>query len=216
MGYFGSKNADKSEEVDETTYPQAPGGKKRRKILHVLLLGVVFSGMLAGWGVIIHQQKSHKFLCESFFVYSSQTQLIDAGFYKLPVSQGRNDDRVQYIHQNGTEESEPGFRFGYCEQETAWTFYSGGDECENFPAKSAETTTFNIRTTLSSPWVSGNLLQLAPIQFLCVDDTRVDASLPSELGNLSGLSKCIDCVSRPYGSASSSTNNFAAFRYLSC
>jgi hypothetical protein len=67
-GYFGSKNAEKSEEIKETSYPQAADEKKRRKTLHVLLLDVVFSGMLAGWGVIVNQQRSNKYLCKQFFV----------------------------------------------------------------------------------------------------------------------------------------------------
>jgi F0F1-type ATP synthase membrane subunit b/b' len=187
-GYFGSKNAEKSEEVDETTFAQATYEKKRRKILHVLLLVVVSSGTLAGWGVIVNQQNSNKDLCKQFFVYySAQTELIVGGFYKLTPSRGRlNDERVQYIHQNGTEESEPASTFGYCDQETAWTYYSNGNPCD-FRAKSAETGSYDIRTTLSSPWVAANLIQLDPIQFLCVDNTRVGESLPSFTGNLPGL-----------------------------
>jgi hypothetical protein len=221
-GYFGSKSADKSEEIDKTTYPQAADEMKRRKTLHVILLAAVFIGMLAAWGGIVNQQRSDKYLCNEFFVYSSQTQLVEMGFYEL-VSPERNDDRVQYIHQNGTKEPESGLRFGYCGTETAWAYYSNGDGCTDFTARSAETTTFDIRTTLSSPWVSDNQVQLDPIRFLCVDGTRDDgqavtrdrSSLPSELGNLSGLSECINCESRLCGSASSSTNNFAAFRCLS-
>jgi hypothetical protein len=97
-GYFGSKKAEKSEEVNETTYAQATYEKKRRKILHVLLLVVAFSGTLAGWGVIVNQQNSNKELCKQFFVYSPQTELIESGFYKLTPSRGLNDERVQYIH----------------------------------------------------------------------------------------------------------------------
>jgi hypothetical protein len=95
----------------------------------------------------------------------------------------------------------PGYRFGYCEHETAWT-YSYGDRCDDFTATSAETKTFDIRTTLSSPWLSDNLVQLDPIQFVCVDDagesserfTTLDlkgnsltGTLPTEFGNLSVL-----------------------------
>jgi F0F1-type ATP synthase membrane subunit b/b' len=170
-GYFGSKVKEKSEVIDETTYPQASDEKKRRKILHVLLLGLVFSGMLAGWGCIVKKQKSSRYLCKRFFVYPSQTRsIIESGFYDLMRSPS-SFQRDEYIHQNGTEESEPGFRFGYCSRLTAWTFYSDSDEpCFGFTAKSAETASFDIRTTLSSPWVSDNLVQLQPIQLFCVDE----------------------------------------------
>jgi hypothetical protein len=198
MGYFGSKNADKSEEIKETTYSQAAVETQRRRILHVLLLCVVFCGMLAGWGVIVNQQKSHKY-CEQFFVLSPQTQLIDSGFYKLLR---RNDARVQYILPDGF-----GFMFGYCEEERAWTYYLEQDGCANFIAKSAgETTTFDIRTTLFSPWISANLVPLDHIQFICADEN----------GQSSGrFGECINRLSRRCGSASSSTNNFAGFRCLS-
>jgi hypothetical protein len=208
-GYFGSKNADKSEVIQQTTYLLAPDEKKRRKTIRALSLVVVFSGMFTAWGVIIGQQNSNKYLCKQFFVYSSQTQLIESGLYTLPLSGERNDECVQYIQQNGSD------RFGYCNQETAWAYYPDGDHCEHFTARSAETTTFDIRTIISSPWVSDNLEQLNPIRFLCMDAIRDHQTLPSELGNLSGLSECINCVSRLCGSASSSTHNFAAFRCLS-
>jgi hypothetical protein len=200
--YFGSKSAEKSEEIDERSYLQAADEKKRRKTLHILLLIVIFSGALAGWGVIVKQQISNKYLCEQFFVYSTQTELTESGFYKRTMPRGHNYERVQYLQQNGAEESESGFRFGYCDQETAWTLSSGGDPCNNFSAKSADTTTFDIRTTLFSSWVSDNLVQLDPIRFLCLADARVGKSLPSELGNLKGLGEFINSVTRAdHGSA---------------
>jgi hypothetical protein len=207
-GYFGSKNAEKSKEIEETSYPQAADEKKRRKTLHVILLVVVFSGTLAGWGYIVKKQISNKYLCDQFFVYSKQTQLIENGVYKLTPS-GRNDEHVQYINQKGTEESESEtqFGFGYCDEETAWTFYTReGEPCE-FTAKSAETTSFDIRTTLSFPWVSENLVQLDPIQLLCVGTSN---TLPSEIGNLSGLSECNYSGTRPCGSASARTTSLCS------
>jgi hypothetical protein len=213
-GYFGSKNAAKSEEIDETSYPQAADEKKRRKTLHVLLLAVVFSGALAGWGVIVKEQNSNKYLCKQFFVYSMQTELTGGGFYYLTMPRGRDYERVQYIHQNGTDESEPGFRFGYCDQQTAWTLSSGGDPCD-YTAKSAETTTFDIRTTLSSSWVSDNLVQLDPIRFLCLANERVDKSLPIELGNLKGLGEFINSVTRADHSASSRRSKLSVPECLS-
>jgi hypothetical protein len=54
-----SETAALSTADEEQSYPQAADEKKRRGILRVLLLFVVFSGMLAGWGVIVNQQKSN-------------------------------------------------------------------------------------------------------------------------------------------------------------
>jgi hypothetical protein len=65
-----SETAALSTADEEKIYPQAADEKKRRGILRVLLLFVVFSGMLAGWGVIVNQQKSNN---------STQTQLIVIG-----------------------------------------------------------------------------------------------------------------------------------------
>jgi hypothetical protein len=208
-GFFGSKNAKKSEEIYKTSYPQAVDEKKRRISIHVLLLVVVFSGTLAGWGLIVKQQISNKYLCKQFFVYSSQTQLTESAFYKLTMPRGINYERVQYIRQSGTDESEHGFRFGYCHQERAWTLSSGGDPCKNITAKSAETMTFDLRTTVSSRWLSDTVVHLDPIRFLCVDDARVGESLPSELGNLKGLGEFINSVTRAYHSASSGRNKLA-------
>jgi hypothetical protein len=167
MGYFGFQNAEKSEEINETTYPRATDEKKRREILHVLLLGVVFSGMLAGWGVIVYQQESNQFLCKRFFVYSSQPRSVESGYYDLSAPGGRAEERVHYIRQKSLS----GFK--YCDHETVWTFYRAEDLCKNATAKSAETTTFDIETTLSDPWISNHLVQLQPIRLFCVDDVQV-------------------------------------------
>jgi hypothetical protein len=197
-GYFGSKNAEKSEEIEETSYPQAADEKKRRKILHALLLIVVFSGTLAGWGVIVSKQTSNEYLCKQFFVYSTQTNLIQSGVYDLKKAE-RNDKRVQYMYQENAEETESGVSFGYCDEEAVWTFNSNGNLCNNFTARSAETRTFDIRNTLSSSWFSDNLVQLETIHFLCFEGR---GTLPSEVGNLAGLSECNNSVTRPCSSAS--------------
>jgi hypothetical protein len=196
-GYFGSKNAEKSEEIDETSYPQAADEKKRRKSLHVILLIVVFSGTLAGWGFIVKKQMSSEYICDRFFAYSPLAQLVETGIYKLVASE-RNDERVQYIYQNGIEESEPEsqFGFGYCDTVTAWTFCTKGNQCD-FTAKSAETTSFDIETTLSSDWVSQNQVQLDPIQLICV-------------GASNTLSECNNSGTRPCGSASARTTSLCS------
>jgi hypothetical protein len=208
-GYFGSKNAERSEEIDETTYPEATDEKKRRKILHVLLLVVVFIWTLAFWVVIVRRQKSNKYLCQKFFVYSTQTELIQSGVYNLKEAK-RNNDRVQYImYQKSAEESESAGvnSFGYCGEEAVWTFSSSGEPCENIKAQSAETRTFEITTTLSSPWFSDILVQLDPIQLLCFEG---GTTLPTEVGNLAGLSECNNSVTRPCGSASARTTSLCS------
>jgi hypothetical protein len=181
-GYFGSKSAEKSEEIDEISYPQARDGKKRRKTVQVLLLGVVFSAMLGGWGVIVKKQKSSQYLCKRMLVISSQTgSVIESGFYNLTVFP-ENYLRGEYRHQNGTEESQPGFRFVYCQDLAVWTFSSSGFRnngwgCD-FTAKSAVTETFDLMTTFSSPWFSPRgELELQLIQHFCVDE--VDGEFPS-------------------------------------
>ncbi len=197
-GYFGSKVKEKSEVIDEITYPQARDEKKRRKTLHVILLIVVFSGTLAGWGVIVNKQNSNEYLCKQFFVYSTQIERITSGVYDLKEAERKNK-RVEYIYQESAEEKESGVSFGYCDEEAVWTFNSHGNLCNNFTARSAETRTFDIRNTLSSSWFSDNLVQLETIHFLCFEGR---GTLPSEVGNLAGLSECNNSVTRPCSSAS--------------
>jgi hypothetical protein len=196
-GYFGSKSLEKSEEIDETSYPQAADERKRRITVHLLLLVVVSTGTLAGWGVIVRKQTSNDYLCKKYFVYSTQTELIQGGVYDLRMAE-RNDKRVQYMYQNRAEETESGVGFGYCDEKAVWTFYSNGNPCD-YTARSAETRTFDIKTTISSLWLSGDLVQLETIYLLCFDG-RVN--LPTEVGNLAGLSEYNNSVTRPYSSAS--------------
>jgi hypothetical protein len=190
-GYFGSKNADKSQEIDETSYPQAADEKKRRVTIHFILLLVVFSGTLAGLVLIVKKQTSNEYLCKQLFVYSTQIEPIQSGVYDLKKG-GRNNKRVEYVYLKGADETESEFMFGYCDKETVWTFYKYGDPCD-FSARSDETRTFDISTTVSSPWFSDSLVQLETIQLLCFD---VNINLPTEVGNLAGLSECNNYVTR--------------------
>jgi hypothetical protein len=104
-GYFGSKNAKKSEEIDETSYLQAEDKKIQRKTLHVILLIVVFSGTLAGWGVIARNQTLNEYLCKHFFVYSTQTEPILSGVYDLKKAE-QNNKHVEYMYQKSAAETE--------------------------------------------------------------------------------------------------------------
>jgi hypothetical protein len=112
---------------------------------------------MTGYGVIVSQQKSGKFLSQTLFV-----QFGDSFVPYLPTLSGvykQNEDehelrdgRVFYVAKHAI--------LGYCKEEKAWTFTETGvnwtetSACEDtWTAKSPETESYDITTTSKSSWL---------------------------------------------------------------
>lgn len=194
-------------EANHVTELKIPSRQKSKLLRRIMFLAVC-AGLMAGYGVIIHQQRLGKFLCQSIFL-----QLGD-GFYPVaPFFSGIYDQtdklingRVTYIDRHSKKAM-----LGYCDDDNAWTLtvWDENSEPENIEnpcywfAKSPETETFDITTTSDSSWlVDPDGTRTAPLQAFVLTCADCGSS-SSKSGSCGGHGQCVDnkctCEQGSYG-----------------
>lgn len=186
-GFITAGVQEACEVVDNLKIPEGHRSKNWFKRLVFLF---VCTGLLTGYGIIVHWQHSGKYICQSLVLQfgDSFNPLMSAfsGVYE------RTDDhvasRATYLETRGRRS-----RIAYCEKEKAWTWSHEGDiswlpsfvgnvqeknsdPCSNWKARSEETDSFDITTTkawfVKNPW--SDRVQLFDHFFLACNDCGED------------------------------------------
>ena len=133
-------------------------GRERRGIrLHIILF-VTWLALMAAWIVIMVNQTSGEYLCQSFQVQFEDDFVSSlgafSGIYDLDASTSVpfHSNRVRYIDRMSGKAA-----FAYCLDLGAWTFSFAEDghfpdPCEDWVAHSDHSETFDILETRDHDW----------------------------------------------------------------
>ncbi|CAB9527771.1 Inherit from bactNOG: outer membrane autotransporter barrel [Seminavis robusta] len=205
QGFAGRDNQQQAELIENTTYTIKGAKSKRKYLLRIVLLLVILLFMLVGWGVVVHQQNSARYLCKVLHIQFSD-DLVPAlgafgGLYDLQLP-----SRSLFPHQVVYVEKRSGGRakFGYCKKLEAWTF--AFDESKNidpcdWQVKSPPTITYNLESTASLQWVVRKAAGKAPLQFFSM--ACYDCQNQNSEDVCGGRGVCVDnscqCDTKSYG-----------------
>lgn len=126
--------------------------KHKYSIWRRIIFLFICSILLIFYGVLAHQQRSGKFLCQNILVQMSDEHLPILPAFSGVYSQSGNliNNRVTYVGRKGNRRA----MFAYCESIDAWTFTfalpneeGSLDPCKWY-ARSEETRTYDITETL--------------------------------------------------------------------
>jgi len=205
-----------SETIQNETYQvekyEIPVQHVKRKVAKKrLLFGIICTILLSLYSVVVHQQRSGKFLCKKIFVQFGDAYRPELPYFSGEYLQGSHlvNGRVVYVDPKGRSKA----RFAYCNKEHAWTFSGGlypatidpdagvlefketSDPCEYW-VKSTETRTYDITETTSwmiFKFVTKETLPLESFTLNCNDcDSHGSTSC-------SGHGACVNnqCVCNP-------------------
>ena len=126
--------------------------------------------MLAGWGIIVHKQKSGTYLCQTVFIQLDDT--FDpslgalSGVYDRDTSQKLfSAGRAKYVERRSGNSW-----LAYCGEQKVWSISIGGNGKDQDPciwqAKSAEAQSYDIVDMASSTWfVQSEEGRIVPMQY---------------------------------------------------
>jgi len=164
--FLGQTVKDEAKKVEEKSYYvnqryANPENARRVSMLYFFVLGVSF---LAGWGVIYRKQRRGTYLCQ--LIFSQFGDEIDPTlgtftglFYKH--ADATFDGKSSYRGED-ISDTEKGSLLAYCEKDKRWTLSLTEDgvdswkkwkPCVGWLAASSESTSYDLLSTTSSPWV---------------------------------------------------------------
>jgi hypothetical protein len=178
---------------------------------------LVTCAVMAGYGVLVHQQTNGRFLCQNLFVQWGDQVRPElpsfTGEYQQHPSQKIHGRVVYYGQWSGA-------RFAYCSSMKVWTFKGGyfqlkfgegedsvvervdpdlDDPCVGYWAKSAETHTFDITETMITAWTVWDMYTNQthlPIDFMtmyCLDCNANGGRTCSNYGSCNSETNRCDC-----------------------
>eukprot|EP00984_Skeletonema_dohrnii_P019381 scaffold9237_cov72-Skeletonema_dohrnii-CCMP3373.AAC.1 len=153
-GFFGANLQNESTKLSNTFYHASHLWTESRaaSIVTKTYFIFLFTIMFVAWGIISYYQVSGKYLCNQIFAQFSDEIMPELGSFTglFYVHTQRFGGRSSY------RDNREGSMLAYCKNETRWTLsLTEGEDANpcNWTAASSESTSFDLLSTTSSPWV---------------------------------------------------------------
>eukprot|EP00984_Skeletonema_dohrnii_P005759 scaffold2037_cov87-Skeletonema_dohrnii-CCMP3373.AAC.1 len=196
-GFFGGGLQNESTKLSNTFYHASHLSTNSRTASFVTkaYFIILFTIMFAAWGIISVNQVSGKYLCNQIFAQFSEEALPMIGTFTglFYLHKQSFAGRLSYRGRGGS-------LMAYCEDETRWTLSLEDSHPCNWTAASSESTSFDVLTTASSPWMVRSLSSLeAPLthHFLACYECKYVDNFCGEFGSCSS-NQCM-CNDGYYG-----------------